>query len=367
MLFKKSFEDFELAKSRQRILHICRQDKFTRPFIDIIEESFDPKDHMFWIKGDEAYTIPNKANYIFYMKKSVIGQLTGYLLLIFLMAKAEKIILHSLLSGKVTFLLFTMPWVLKKSYWVIWGSDLYAYNAARKSFSSKIWERIRHSVIRNIGHLVTYIPGDVKAAKKWYHARGEHHECFMYTNNTINRYVKNLAHIKQENSSQPSILLGNSGDPSNEHLEMFKIIHQNSDKLSKIILPLSYGKASYIMNIRKKGFEYFREKFHPLDKFMDYQNYISLLSEVDIALFNHKRQQAMGTTITLLALGKTLYLRPDTNQWNFLADLGVTVKNINDAGKLTPLDEATRRKNMMLVHTHFSISRLIAQLDNLFS
>jgi len=44
----------------------------------------------------------------------------------------------------------------------------------------------------------------------------------------------------------------------------------------------------------------FREKFKPLVDFIPFDEYLNLLAKVDIAIFNHKRQQTMGNITTLL-------------------------------------------------------------------
>ena len=126
-----------------------------------------------------------------------------------------------------------MPWLLKKSYWFIWGSDLYAYTLRKASFNRRLWEIVRYLIIRNIGNLVTYIPGDIKLARQWYKARGRYHECLMYSSNVVANEGNNLPKIKLAKNNELYLLIGNSGDPSNNHLEIFemlKIILQMSQK-----------------------------------------------------------------------------------------------------------------------------------------
>ena len=356
-----------MAQSRQRILHICRQDKFIPPFIEIIEENFECDDHTFWIKGNKREKNLTKKVSVFYMNNTIFDQLLGYFFLIFLMNKSDKIILHSLLSQKVMFLLFAMPWLLKKSYWFIWGSDLYAYTARRDSFSRRLWEIVRYVVIRNMGNLVTYIPGDIKLARQWYKAQGRYHECIMYRSNVVAHEGNNLPKIKLAKNNGLSILIGNSGDPSNNHLEIFETLKNHSANVSKIIAPLSYGKLSYIEKMREFGHEHFGGKFQPLDKLIEIGSYHTLLKDIDIALFNHKRQQAMGTTITLLSLGKTVYMRPETTQWKFLDNLGIKVKDINTVAQMRLLDEKSRNKNIKIANNYFKKTRLLTQLNNIFN
>lgn len=97
------------------------------------------------------------------------------------MQQADKIILHGSFNQHVVRLLFLMPRVLKKCYWVMWGGDLYVHKLG--NHTSRRWkvnEFIRRPVIKNMGHLITYIKGDYALAREWYGARGNYQECFMY-------------------------------------------------------------------------------------------------------------------------------------------------------------------------------------------
>ena len=130
---------------------------------------------------------------------------------------------------------------------------------------------------------------------------------------------------------------------------------------------MSYGKLSYIQKMREFGHEHFGGKFQPLDNLIEISDYHALLKDIDIALFNHKRQQAMGTTITLLSLGKTVYMRPETTQWKFLDSLGIKVNDINTMARMSLLDEKSRNKNIKIAKNYFKKTRLLTQLNNIFS
>lgn len=252
-----------------------------------------------------------------------------------------------------------MPWLLKKCYWVIWGGDLYSY-LDKKNHSWNTKEYFRRKVIRNIGHLITYVEGDVDLARNWYNAKGKHHSCLMYPSNLYKKYD-----IKAKNNSSLNIQVGNSADPSNNHIEVFDLLKNTKIKDMTIYTPLSYGKNWYSNKIECAGYKEFGEKFQPLKKFMPLNEYIDLLSTIDIAIFNHKRQQAMGNIITLLGLGKTVYMRNDITSWKTLTDLGITLyPTEGDLNKLLPDDLA--EKNKSIVASYFTEDRLNEQLKEIF-
>ena len=85
-----------------------------------------------------------------------------------------------------------------------------------------------------------------------------------------------------------------------------------------------------------------------------------MLRDIDIAIFAHDRQQGMGNIISLLGLGKTVYLKPGITSAQFLRDQGVA---FHDANRLTleTISEQESDYNKMLIEAYFSIRRLTSQ------
>ncbi len=55
-----------------------------------------------------------------------------------------------------------------------------------------------------------------------------------------------------------------------------------------------------------RGEEWFGDKFVPMTDFMSFEQYLEVFKSLDVAIFNHRRQQAMGHTIMLFSIGKTV-------------------------------------------------------------
>ena len=77
----------------------------------------------------------------------------------------------------------------------------------------------------------------------------------------------------------------------------------------KVYVPLSYGDKEYVHRVIKSGRDLLGEKFVPMTDYMDVDEYYKHLSQIDIALFGMKRQQALGNIMALLYMGKKVYLR----------------------------------------------------------
>jgi len=220
-------------------------------------------------------------------------------------------------------------------------------------------------VIKRIGHLVTYIPGDVELARKWYGARGEYHECLMYLSNVVNPQV--LQGVEQAESTQSGLtfLVGNSADPSNNHIEALEKLLPYKDQDIKIYVPLSYGDQTHAKKVIEQGNDWFGEKFFPMSSFMPFDQYLEFLKGIDIAIFNHKRQQAMGNIITLLGMGKTVYVRSDVSHSNFLIGIDLNIKFISKFS-LESLPAIELLDNTKAVQFYFSRDKLFSQLSNIF-
>lgn len=342
----------------QKILHLGSCDKFIPPFIEFIKDNFDFNDHLFLLTNSNSENeLINHSN-VKLSSKGKLSKVKHYALVIKKMKQADKIILHSLFDIKIVQILFFSPWLLKKCYWVMWGGDLYSYQLGKRNKSWYKNEFFRRPVIKNMGHLVTYIKGDVDLASKWYGAKGEYHECLMYLSNTY----KTLD-VPNTQSDEINIQIGNSADPSNNHIEIFDKLLPFKDKNIRIYAPLSYGDKAYAKEVVSKGKDLFGDKFIALTNFMPFEQYLKFLGSIDIAIFNHKRQQAMGNTITLLGLGKTVFIRSDTTQWQFFKDKNIKVY---DSIKLDSIDKKEHLDNISKVKEYFSEETLKKQLKELF-
>ena len=96
----------------------------------------------------------------------------------------------------ITILFFLQPWLLKKCYWVVWGGDLYSYKLDKKNLKWHITQFFRRPVIRQMGHMATYVEGDVRLARQWYGAKGKYCECMMYPNIIYKDYLNEFNSIR---------------------------------------------------------------------------------------------------------------------------------------------------------------------------
>jgi len=336
-------------------------EKFIEPFIEFIEGNFDNFEtrHTFFVWGETTkFGIKSRFNLKSSNKRN-IEKLKYVLAMAFAMQKAEKIILHGLFVQLHLMLLFFMPWLLKKCYWVMWGGDLYVYQLGERDWKWKVCEFFRRPVIKNIGHLVIYTLGDYQLAQKWYGAKGRLCRCFVYTSNMYKDYqVPENTHISI------NILVGNSADPSNNHLEVFDKLEAYKDQDIKIYAPLTYGNPDHAKQVIEEGKKRFGDKFEPLTEHMPFNQYLEFLGKIDIAIFNHERQQAMGNIRTLLGLGKKVYMNQSLTSTATLNLDGITTFSLENF-TLDPVFPQSK-KNIENIKKIFSEFNLKKCLSNVF-
>lgn len=340
-----------------KVLHVMHAEKFIEPFIEFVEENFDDFEsrHEFFIWGDKSkFRIKSRLN-LKNSNKRKIEKLRYIFSMVFAIKKAEKIILHGLFVQWHLIILSLMPWNLKKCYWVIWGGDLYTHKLSKRSLGWWKNELLRHFIISRIGHFITHIEGDYKLTQQWYGTKGVWHECFMYPSNL---YHESPVLIMQHEGI--NILLGNSADPSNNHIDALEKLRPYAAENIQIFCPLSYGDAEYANQVADYGKSIFGGKFNPLLEFMKFDDYKKLLARIDIAIFNHKRQQGMGNTTTLLGLGKKVFMRDDVTPYSMFEKIGIKVFPISDFN-LSLIGEDTSLSNKNAVMRYFSKSQLKEQ------
>jgi len=333
------------------ILHVMGLDKFIQPFINFTKENFDNTNkHIFFVisRNFEKYDLDKKNQDI----KIIPSLISMNVLSLFIsFYKSDKIIIHGLFSKFIVLFLFLQPWLLRKCYHVMWGGDF--YNPEKQTFFKK-------QVIKKMGHFITYIKGDYELVQKWYGANGKYHECFMYPSNLYKEYD-----VKEKSSGTINIQVGNSADPSNNHLEVLDKLTKYKNENIKIFVPLSYGDEKYASEIIAKGKEIFGDSFIALTEFMPFDKYLDFLGDIDIAIFAHKRQQAMGNTITLLGLGKKVYMRNDVTPWKLFSDIDIKVFDVENID-IDVIMEETKVDNKRKIKEYFSEENYLKQLQNLF-
>lgn len=170
-------------------------------------------------------------------------------------------------------------------------------------------------------------------------------------------------------SKSKNILIGNSGDSSNNHLDIFIKLSKLNLKDKKVFVPLSYGGSKdYINYIIIKGKELLGSNFFPITSFMSRNEYNEILLSCDTLIFNHIRQQGVGNIITLGYLGAKIYLNKKSPVFEYYKSQEIIIFNTNDLTnksldyKLTESDLIQNRKQFLKLYSKKSVQIKVNQL-----
>ena len=126
-----------------------------------------------------------------------------------------------------------------------------------------------------------------------------------------------------------NIFIGNSNTFECNHLDIFHLINERKLEFNEIIVPLSYGgSVNYRDEVVKNGKAYFGNKFKELVTFLNISEYNLILFSCNCAIYNHKRQQAVGNIIISLYLGQKVFLSEDNILFGYLKNKGIIVFSI---------------------------------------
>lgn len=265
---------------------------------------------------------------------------------------ADKIIVHSLASPYLLLLISFFPSVAAKVNWVIWGKDLYFYQMLRKPrFYHKIYERLRRKAIRAIPKICSIFKEDYELACQWYDVKAANIEMI-----TLYPYALNIAAREKcddvKTDGAKTILLGNSGSKTNNHIQVLQKMLCCKDDIKKIICPLSYGgNKKYVQSVIECGKELFGDKFIPLCDFVPKEQYFEMLDGVDVGVFNYSRQEGLGNIWSLMMSGKTIYMKHETSTTRFFKRNNIIVQDIEmfNKKKIELLPKEVIHRNMELL------------------
>lgn len=181
-------------------------------------------------------------------------------------------------------------------------------------------------------------------------------------------YTSNLAPVQVPPPTPRdgvNVLVGNSATETNCHLDAFALIAHRDRGDIHVHCPLSYGDAAYRDIVLANGRALFGNRFHPLTEMLPLPAYQRFLGAIDIAFMHHNRQQGVGNIISLLAMGKKVFLRPEQSHTHFFSQLGLSIFDTRHFDCI-PLPEDARMRNIDIVRTYFSVDNLVRNLEGLF-
>lgn len=247
----------------------------------------------------------------------------------------HRLIIHGLYDRALVLALFMLLRRTDGATWIIWGSDLYPFLKPYPRLPHQVanmW--LRRSVFRRMARIAG-LPGDFSILEtdlggSWRHSLLEHPLRLERE-----QYVALLERAQAHRNDDLTVLLGNSASATNKHEEALTMLSRFRNEKLRLIIPLSYaGESEYVKRVTKVARQLFDDKVTILDQVLTTEDYLDLLSGIDVLVFNHRRQEGVGTINAALLLGKKVFLHHDVSTYAHLAAGGVELNDISATSSL---------------------------------
>lgn len=333
--------------------------KFNLPLLEYILYDLKLDNHKFLIfECDRNYKIPGHKNIIALSDPVFKNFFKNIFKFYEQIMSADVIFAH---SAQLSFFFVFFPWKFKCVIWPIWGgNDLPSQS---KLFNAKgiIKNKIDNFFKRNIRFHATHVEEDSIYANKVLSTNATLIFSPVYLSNVPSRLKRSEDFLYRKGFTQKCVLVGNSTDPSNNHFGSFEKLSLSGLNPINVISILSYGDfEEYKNDVIKNGFELFGSCFKPTTHFLGLNEYLDLLDEVDFAIFNHERQEAMGVTIQLLSLAKPIFFNPRSPAYRSFVRRGYKVFSIDDLQLFKHTLDLDLGVNRELLQDEYNINRLIS-------
>ncbi len=366
------------------IIHFLQDSIYSQACMKYINKKFDKKNHLFIILSTSKVAYISKDDNVkIYMVTSLFDSIK-IVKKIYKLYIVDKVFIHRLSDIHLFPVLFC-PKNIRK-YWFLWGEELYSnidwelydsetllFLKRKKSvlkFKKLIKNELRKYAVSKINYIGTN-ETEFNIIKKYFKTNAIRCE-FRYPNPMDEYCSKEVgtSSLVAKNRNEKIILLGNSADPSNNHISILKKI-ANLPGNYKLLVPLSYGGSEeYINAVKEIGKNLLGSHFVPIIDFLEPTEWKNILSNVDVGIMNHWRQQAVGNIRSLLSDGKKVYLSEKNPLYAHYMNNDILIQSVEKCDfDVTIFDEYTneqKERNKSAIEELYSQDKVFKFMENLF-
>ncbi|NAO98476.1 FkbM family methyltransferase [Halomonas sp. MG34] len=330
----KNIKDRELFhSSEKKIIHICFNNIHIQPLVNTLadEKLLDTEQYIY---VERCRSIPGYDVDLSNNNKAIF----------FDFEKDFESVLNNCLNDAVEGVLFHgifFEWqkkivkhigLKKKLVWIIWGGDLYCCKKEDNNMAD---------LVKNIDCVATVTSSDYDVFARIF-GRKPHFD-FLYKL----PFDENKALEKKEKI----IIVGNSGDVGNNHIDILNILSKKKDIVNyKIFIPFSYNVSNEYAGFIKKHLTSFglEKNTYLICEFMSKEDYFALISKAEILVTAHDRAQAGATINAAIYYGTHVVLKEKiihhnrriiNPMWKRIKAMGVNAVDLEEFSKLLGIGE----------------------------